>query len=1004
MHRPRCLRALIVCALALVGLAVLGEGPTARAAAAVITFEDLGVPPGGRVVVNTQYAAQGVTFNDVSALDYSQPPFPPGFAHSGTVGIEQCFAVEFCTSPLTASFTAGQRRVKVWVGASFALAQPLHVQMTAFDAGHVALDTAQATLSPGGAVTPIATPLEVEAGGPQIRSVEISVPDGFTNGIAIDDVEFTAAGPPPPCNAQRVPEVHLTQPAGGLVVQNNEFLLEGTVATGGAPIESASITAFGQGTRTGTLYPALIGAGGGAFGPVRYSGLLFPGNNKVVVTATNCLGTGSSDEVVVAFAPIPAGASFRLLGLEVTQGVQTPSNTVPLVAATATSFKRTFVRVYLGLTGAPRITSVSGTLTATRPDGSRPGGPLSVPSLNSITVESSGTLASARRSLDTSLNFELPREWLGVGALHLQLEHLEIEGEQTALPCVDCDNPGPSGPGFPSGPALVRFHAVPPLRIVLVGVPYMMGPTTLVSPRQLDFDMLASWLRRAYPSADVQVSQQSLAPLARPPASCDDVNAALDQLRAMSQGVDSRTRFYGLIPDDSGRHFVRGCANIGGRTGSGPAGASGFSWDMDGAYTDWYGGHEIGHMYGRLHPGMCGETHDDSNYPYLGGLIGTAVFDVQGLDAGDAALGLPLALDDWRDGWSDVMTYCNREWLSDYTYRGILAALCAEDLANCPDAALLSGRAHRGSPRAPARSARAAVSITGTLQLASDRVTLDPLWVRPGLRVTPDVPGGAYAIELRGAGGKVLARHPFQPYEVSDAPSPSKAIASIQAVVPYPAATRSVAITHGDRTLASVAVSAHPPKVHLAAPNGRVRGQRVTVRWTARDADGGPLWYTVLYRVDGRAITVATALRRTSLHVDLRGLPGGSHARFEVLASDGIRTASDRSDRAFAVPVKPPHVFILSPGAGEQLLEGRPITFVGAASDLQDGQLAGARLVWSSSLQGELGSGSSVTTTLRPGTHTITLAATNRAGTTATATVTVTVKPVVPVVEAVLSP
>jgi hypothetical protein len=29
-------------------------------------------------------------------------------------------------------------------------------------------------------------------------------------------------------------------------------------------------------------------------------------------------------------------------------------------------------------------------------------------------------------------------------------------------------------------------------------------------------------------------------------------------------------------------------------------------------------------------------------------------------------------------GWHDVMTYCNFQWLSPYTYRGILDRLIAE--------------------------------------------------------------------------------------------------------------------------------------------------------------------------------------------------------------------------------------------------------------------------------------------------------------------------------------
>ena len=112
-------------ALFLAALAALCAAATANAGSPLpsgllyggdplITFDDLntGGPVGGgaHVTVNTQYAPQGVTFNNVTAIDYSKGQFAlPGFAHSGNVAVEQCVGSEFCTTPVTASFTAPQR-------------------------------------------------------------------------------------------------------------------------------------------------------------------------------------------------------------------------------------------------------------------------------------------------------------------------------------------------------------------------------------------------------------------------------------------------------------------------------------------------------------------------------------------------------------------------------------------------------------------------------------------------------------------------------------------------------------------------------------------------------------------------------------------------------------------------------------------------------------------------------------------------------------------------------
>jgi hypothetical protein len=194
--------------------------------------------------------------------------------------------------------------------------------------------------------------------------------------------------------------------------------------------------------------------------------------------------------------------------------------------------------------------------------------------------------------------------------------------------------------------------------------------------------------------------------------------------------------------------------------------------------------------------------------------------------------------------------------------------------------------------------------------------------------------------------------------------------------------------------------------VHLVAPNGgKALGSTVTVRWRSRDADRNRRWYTVLYAADGaHFVPVATGLTRTSLRVDLTALPGGPHARFEVLASDGVRTAGDASDRTFAVAVKAPLVSIATPADKAELPAGEPISLTGSALDLQDGSLDGSRLEWSSSIQGSLGTGVSVTATLKPGKHVITLTATNSAGVSAEATVTVTVSAPPPVMVATIEP
>ncbi|AHG91357.1 peptidase S8 and S53 subtilisin kexin sedolisin [Gemmatirosa kalamazoonensis] len=87
-----------------------------------------------------------------------------------------------------------------------------------------------------------------------------------------------------------------------------------------------------------------------------------------------------------------------------------------------------------------------------------------------------------------------------------------------------------------------------------------------------------------------------------------------------------------------------------------------------------------------------------------------------------------------------------------------------------------------------------------------------------------------------------------------------------------------------------------------------------------------------------------------------------------------------------------PTATITAPAAGASVTQGTSVTFTGTGTDPEDGALSGASLVWTSSINGQIGTGTSFsTTTLSAGTHTITLKATDSKGASATATRSITV-------------
>ena len=98
-----------------------------------------------------------------------------------------------------------------------------------------------------------------------------------------------------------------------------------------------------------------------------------------------------------------------------------------------------------------------------------------------------------------------------------------------------------------------------------------------------------------------------------------------------------------------------------------------------------------------------------------------------------------------------------------------------------------------------------------------------------------------------------------------------------------------------------------------------------------------------------------------------------------------------------APPNQAPTAAISSPANGASATFGTTVSFQGSGSDPEDGSLMGNALVWTSSISGQIGTGTSFTRSdLAVGTHTITLTATDSQGATGQATRTITVNPATP--------
>jgi hypothetical protein len=700
--------------------------------------------------------------------------------------------------------------------------------------------------------------------------------------------------------------------------------------------------------------------------------------------------------------------NLRVTGIEVTQGIQDTGNSVLLVKN-----RRTFVRVYVKSDGVS-VAGVTAFLT-------KRGDPFVLSPVNQsgtkITVRSNPN----RNDLEQSFLFELPWSWTTGSSLIMDFN---MNPYKVPLEPNYGDN---------TTSVTVSFNNSPSLSVEFFRLNYKIGNTTY-RPR-ITQDVLAtySWIMRAYPMGgavgqnfkprlwDVDGGTTLGSWVNRTNPDCYDVyddpkdDVALcasyftngwllyyrtaTMMGVLNVGLKTNAFYYGMISDAS-NNFPRGQA-IYDKTSVGPSGIPGspFSlgsgWDTDGTYADWYAAHEIGHSLGRAHPNAgsdnpateaaenCRHSRSDPGYPYgntssSAAPIGPASGIMEGFDFGDPAFGIARAIYP-SSQWNDMMSYCARQWISDYTYEGIYnymighPSLAAETPAN--------------------------VAVDGDFLLAAGSIKTDgtaadfALLRRLNSVVNvPAITPGDYTLRLLDASSTVLADYAFTPETSDDANT-----LTFGQVVNFVAGTRTVQVikTAGGQVLASTPVSANPPVISNVALQGAaspVSGV-VTLGWTASDPDGGALVFDIAYSRDNGATfqPVAINVAGNSTQVDTATLGGSGTAILRVTASDGVNMAYADS-APFTMANKPPQPFILTPGATTNIHYGQLVNFSGLAMDAQDGTVADAGLAWQDSGGNVLGSGPLFSTTTLPvGVNVISLVATNSVGLSASASVTVTV-------------
>lgn len=675
---------------------------------------------------------------------------------------------------------------------------------------------------------------------------------------------------------------------------------------------------------------------------------------------------GNMQFVLVAeLEPLTVPSNLSITGVEYNQAIQffrstldpatiQGDNAIGLIAG-----KNTVLRVYVD-TGTdpnrPTIASVTGQFEI-RPPGAA--GFTAVAVLNGpIPPRADATIQ--RQNANDTLNFFIPGAFCR-GSVDYRVRVF--------------DAAHPTEPGFSSGSVrgTLRFVETAPMRIRGVGVSWTGAAPAVPGPTLAQLMSTLAFVAKGYPTSLMFISGFETI--------TDDGNYAstsgggcgpgwgglLDQLREM-QG-DSDDIYFGLLPAAVPTGPL-GCGGGDGRVAA--------SQDVAAAaFILQTAAQEIAHAFGRDH--VCGQPPLDPNYPTYNsfpmGSIGEVGIDDQG-NVQDPAFTL--------DFMSQASCSTTR-WVSPYTYDGLRGQFPPLGASRRTREAMASA-AHED--REVMRREHLFLNFT---IYRGGRIDVRPSFhyesesrLKSG-RPTP------YGIELRDAHNRPLESQRIlltDPYRDLDNPG-----IDFFKQVPFDHETARVVFTCGElgaceqNELLVIDVPPDPPKVAILEPRGdhELKG-RVRVVWSG-ECGGRALRYLLRYSSDGGQTfrAVAPSLSETEYTVDLDTLSGGDRCRFQVLATEGIRTGSALSD-VFCVPRKARQVAIVSDAPHTEVEQGQTLRLRGFAFSPEAGSTDARELEWTSDRDGALGVGPEVASrSLSAGVHVISLRAPDGLGGTSVA-------------------
>jgi hypothetical protein len=538
-------------------------------------------------------------------------------------------------------------------------------------------------------------------------------------------------------------------------------------------------------------------------------------------TQSVSVAAGATASATVTYGP-PATSTLnlRIDSWQLTQSVQTAGNDIPMVA-NRDGYLRVFVISNEANTAAPvvrvrlfRNGSLTYTLTIPAPGASTP------------TSKDEGRLAS-------SWNVKIPPPAFGPGFSVMA----DVDPGNSIPETDESDNVYPAS-GVPQA---FQVRTVPTVGVRFV--PVRQAANGLQGDvSDANRSRFLEMIRRMYPisTADGDVHAVYTTTTTNP-LQPTDANGAwatiLNEVDALRVIEGTSRDYYGVVRRD----YPSGIAGLG---YIGLPTAIGYDAALDRSRVM---AHEIGHNWGRLHAPCGNPASVDPDYPYPNGNLG--------------AFGIDMQHEVLKDpNTPDIMGYCADPWVSDYTYRGVLAFLSGSG----PALALNSGMVQR------------CLLVWG--RIVDGAPVLEPAFevvTRPNLPKAP----GPYSVEGRSADGARRFSLSFDAAQIADDPRAGRQFAFAVPLGSAPALSGLRLHAPGGTAAAARPVGVAPTA--LPALEARRVAGGVALRW---DAATHPM---VMVR-DPHTGEVLSFARGGQAEVST---PANE---IEVSASDGVRSTSWR--------------------------------------------------------------------------------------------------------------